>query len=418
MPRWQVVLCVVGMLITGTMNTLCTKIQFTMSSISIDGRRETFQKPWFGTFNMLLAMLLVLVFQSLVRCIGSLRPGKNLKYALIQEDASPSSDAKPQKQELSYERKVCMVAFPAGFDLLATAFACIGILYIPASVWQMLRGASIIFTAFFSVWLLKREMRKYHVVGLFCCTLGVVIVGIANVLGGVASSSNDGDSDSGSATPMLVFGMSMVVVGQVVQAAQVIAEEYLMKDVDLPAMEIVGFEGFWGLLMMIFLVYPTLYFLPGSDHGHLEDPFDTFALVKNSGDLQAMVLLYLFSCGTFNATGISVTQALSSVHRMMLDASRTTVIWAFGLLVHQVNPSSQFGEAWTPYSWLQLGGFVVLVFGQSVYGEVIKLPGFKYAEKASSPEWSSPSAALNFGTPPLPASTTTKQDNYMSIDEI
>ena len=34
-----------------------------------------------------------------------------------------------------------MVAVPAASDLLATALAAIGIMYIPASVWQMLRGA-------------------------------------------------------------------------------------------------------------------------------------------------------------------------------------------------------------------------------------------------------------------------------------
>ena len=39
--------------------------------------------------------------------------------------------------------------------------------------------------------------------------------------------------------------------------------------------------------------------------------------------MQLVVVIYLFSCGTFNITGIAVTGALSAVHRMMLDASRT-----------------------------------------------------------------------------------------------
>jgi hypothetical protein len=210
--------------------------------------------------------------------------------------------------------------------------------------------------------------------------------------------------------------MAMVLAAQIVQAAQVIAEESFMKDFNLPAMQIVGFEGCWGLLMMVAFVYPALYLLPGSDHGRLEDPFDTFVLVKNSGDIQAMVLMYLFSCATFNATGISVTQALSSVHRMMLDASRTTIIWAFGLLVHHINPASQFGEVWTPYSWLQLGGFVVLVFGQAVYGEVLKLPGFEYPKTPVPLQWASPSGSL-LGTPPLPPSNT-QEGNFVSIDDV
>ena len=39
--------------------------------------------------------------------------------------------------------------------------------------------------------------------------------------------------------------------------------------------------------------------------------------------MQLVVIIYLFSCGTFNITGIAVTGALSAVHRMMLDASRS-----------------------------------------------------------------------------------------------
>ena len=42
--------------------------------------------------------------------------------------------------EKSRKRKIAMVAVPAASDLLATALAAIGIMYIPASVWQMLRG--------------------------------------------------------------------------------------------------------------------------------------------------------------------------------------------------------------------------------------------------------------------------------------
>merc|ERR1712113_913049 len=111
-------------------------------------------------------------------------------------------------------------------------------------------------------------------------------------------------------------------------------------------------------------------------------------------------VLYLFSCGTFNATGIAVTGALSAVHRMMLDASRTTVIWAFGLAVHYYwDESSPFGEAWTPFSILQLFGFVVLVSGQAVYGEVLKVPGLKYPKSEASPMKLATPGSINLSSP-------------------
>merc|ERR1719310_2666542 len=127
---------------------------------------------------------------------------------------------------------------------------------------------------------------------------------------------------------------------------------------------------------MLGIAYPLLFILPGSDHGHVEDAYDTFVMIENSPHLACLIVLYLFSCGTYNASGIAVTGVLSATHRQMMDASRTSVIWAFGLTVHYfINPSSPYGEALTSWSALQLIGFFVLVGGQSVYGAVLKVPG-------------------------------------------
>jgi len=392
-PAWAIVLIVLGMVVTGTLNTITTKIQFTMQSVGINGKVETFKKPWYGTMNMLFAMLLAGIASELFgRCClcGSSKKAGGGKTAPLIEDELCALRGK----QTSYFTKCCYVAFPAAFDLLATALCCIGMLYIPASVWQMLRGSSIIFAALFSIVFLKRKMLCFNWLGLCLCVLGVGLVGLANVLGGTGESEGSHD------TAGLVLGMSLVVLGQVVQAAQVIAEEFLMKGVDLPAMQIIGLEGFWGALMMFFIVYPILYSMPGQDNGHQEDPFDTFAMLKNSSGLQAIVAIYLFSCGTFNMTGIAVSSVLSGVHRMMFDASRTMVIWAFGLFIHYYwDPNSAFGEVLTGYSGLQLFGFVVLVSGQAVYGEIIKVPGLRYPPAGKAAPLPSPSAMLNMASP-------------------
>jgi len=380
----MIVLFVVGMLVSGTLNTLTTKIQFTMESVGIDGTVEAFKKPWFGTLNMLVAMMLVGVIEQAIGCCAGQKQAT--MAPLIEEGAGAGSGPSQMK-------KYCLVAFPAGFDLAATALCCMGMLYIPASVWQMLRGSSIVFAALFSIAFLKRTMWGFNWFGLGLCVLGIMLVGTANVLGDAGNGS--------SSAADLALGMGLVVLGQVVQAAQIIAEEWLMKDVDLPAMQIIGLEGLWGTLMMLVIVYPVLYVLPGSDRGHVEDPFDTLVMLANSPALLAMIMVYLFSCGTFNVTGIAVSGALSGVHRMMFDASRTMVIWAFGLTVHYyVDPDSAFGESLNPYSGLQLFGFAVLVSGQAIYGEVLKVPGLKYPPPTRKTTLRpSPAQSLNLSSP-------------------
>eukprot|EP00929_Paragymnodinium_shiwhaense_P065904 TRINITY_DN3300_c0_g2_i1.p2 TRINITY_DN3300_c0_g2~~TRINITY_DN3300_c0_g2_i1.p2 ORF type:complete len:411 (+),score=99.16 TRINITY_DN3300_c0_g2_i1:66-1298(+) len=400
MATWKLALLILGMLMSGTLNTLTTKIQFTLTSVGMDGEVEQFKKPWFGTLNMLQAMMYVLVVEQIFVGCTMCRKGHGMTVPLIDSPGGHTINNK--QQPMSWGRKVLLVAIPAAFDLAATAFCCIGIIYIPASVWQILRGSAIVFCALFSVWFLQRRMYCFNYMGIFLCVVGVSLVGYASVMGSREESGAGGSNDATEA----VFGMVLVLLGQVVQAAQVIAEEWLMKDVDLPAMQIVGFEGFWGVLMMLFIVYPILYFMPGDDHGSYESFYDTMVMISNNPQLMSIIAAYLFSCGTFNATGIAITGALSAVHRMMMDASRTTVIWAFGLYVHYfVDENSKFGESLTPYSSIQLAGFLVLVTGQAVYGEVLRIPGLYYPPKqAEVQQFSSPGALLNLSSP-LPKNT-------------
>jgi hypothetical protein len=47
----------------------------------------------------------------------------------------------------------------------------IGLLSVTASVYQMMRGAEMLFAALFAVSFLKRHLNRYHYMGLLCCTV-------------------------------------------------------------------------------------------------------------------------------------------------------------------------------------------------------------------------------------------------------
>merc|ERR1711974_512195 len=79
-----------------------------------------------------------------------------------------------------------------------------------------------------------------------------------------------------------------------------------------------------------------------------------------------------------NVSGILTAKYLNSVHRLLLDSLRSAVVWAFGLWMHCLwDGTSMVGEPWTLYSYFQMGGFCLMVFGQLVYGDLIVLPCFK-----------------------------------------
>ena len=361
---------IIGLLVFGSLNTLTTKIQFELSSIGMDGEGKHFKKPWFGTLTMFLGMVIVLGIHFVNVMMRRSKQKVDNEVHLLE-----SASKKPAVREASFWEASKLIAIPAILDLLATALCFVGILYNSASVFQMLRGSMIIFSAFLSVLVLRKKLHGYHWTGVGICCLAIVVVGYSNMMAASGSSSESTVPQS-----KVVFGMSLIILGQVIQASQVVLEEKLLRGYTIEPFQIVGMEGVWGSLAMLFIFFPALYMIPGSDaSGCQENLYDTMLMMSNNKSLQYLVLLYVFSVFTYNMSGIMVTYALSAVHRTMLEASRTAVIWIVDLVIHYwICPTSSFGETWTSWSWLQLVGFGLLILGQSIYSELIMLPGFYY----------------------------------------
>jgi drug/metabolite transporter (DMT)-like permease len=380
--RAVIVAAVAGLVCFGALNTLTTKIQFTLLSIGSAGEVKNFEKPWFATFAMFAGMAFVLLphFMSESR-------QKKVMASDSQEQLLPRGEG----HSLSEFQAFLYVGIPAGFDLVASGLMFGGLIYISASIWQMLRGSEIVFAAIISVPGLGAKLYCYHWIGILLCVIGICLVGWANVLNSQSTASGTSASTSDA-----MFGMALVVVAQVVQAAQMVVEEKLLKDVMLPPMKIVGYEGVWGSFLCVFVVFPICWFLPGTDNGHGEDVVDTLTMLKNNSSLAGLLLLYVFSCATYNVAGMAVTSNLSAVHRTMMEASRTLGIWLIDLCVHYfINKDISFGEAWMPYSYVQLIGFFVLLAGQSVYGTVLRIPGLYYPVQSPIQRWESPRSVLS-----------------------
>jgi len=399
---------VLGLLTFGSLNTIMTKVALSISSKGSDGHTKEFAKPWFVTFVMFVGMMGSLLFDSTLRRCEPCK-SKTGGMAPLLPDQTPggaTKDGASSNTGKSWLTKVLWVSMPSIFDILATGLCSMGFLYIPASVWQLLRGAEMVFAAILTIVFLKRKLMAFHWLGLMSCVAGIILVGLASVWGessssgGSSSSSGSDSSQPESGRLMLIFGMSLALGGQVVQAAQVVAEEWLLDDMDLPSFQIIGFEGVWGVVIMLVVFFPLFYLLPGQDGGHFEDEQDTLAMILNSSPLLSALLVFAFSCLTYNMAGISVTNALSAVHRVMLEAFRTCIVWAFGLVVHYCYDSnSKYGEVLTSYSMLEVGGFVFIVLGQAIYGEMIRIPGLTYPEGAEPKMIASPGSIRNFASP-------------------
>merc|ERR1712039_131483 len=109
------------------------------------------------------------------------------------------------------------VGIPAMFDLVGSGLTFIGLLYISASIWQMLRGSMIVFGAIISVLALGRKLYAFHWVAILICVGGIMAVGASNILN---SRTSEDSGMRGVSQQQTLLGMFMVVAGQVVTASQ------------------------------------------------------------------------------------------------------------------------------------------------------------------------------------------------------
>jgi len=72
----------------------------------------------------------------------------------------------------------------------------------------------------------------------------------------------------------------------------------------------------------------------------------------------------------FNFFGLSVTRSISATARSTIDTCRTLFIWLVSL-----------GLGWETFKWLQVLGFVLLVYGTGVFNEVVRPPTLNFLRR-------------------------------------
>ncbi|XP_013775752.2 solute carrier family 35 member F6-like [Limulus polyphemus] len=366
----QILLCV-GMLVTGSINTLSKKAQndcyspgYPDSRFNNTVKDHKFDHPWFQTIIMFTGEMACLIGLCHVRW-------KERKMHLLQERnrlmVSPgTSDGLSSRIINPSQPRVFQWIFvlPTVCDLIGTSLAGIGLLYVDASVWQMLRGSIIIFTGISSKIFLKRKLHGLQWTGIIVTTVGLVLVGLSDVL------EEHHSSDS-----RVVLGIILILAGQLANAIQMIIEEVFLKGRGYHPLQVVGMEGTFGFVIMAVAVLPVMYFIPGPQvGGSYENSLDAVYQIGQDYRLLLFSLLYLSSIAFYNYFGLAVTKSLTAVHRTLIDACRTILVWACGLIVYYFIDKS-FGEPFDKqYGIIQVDGFFFLMIGTAFYNELMEIP--------------------------------------------
>lgn len=359
-------------LVAGTACSLTSKVLLSMESRGMTGEVEAFSLPLFQTLGMFVGMLASLPMHWLVLYLRIPFYGYSHLHEATGEYVSIAGErSKEVPREVPLNTYLVLVV-PAVFDLIATALAMFGLQHVSVSMYQILRGSCIVFTALANRFILQKNVRAYQWVGIAFNVLSIVLVGLTATL--KTSSSDEENSREGGMvsekekSPLL--GIMYILMGAIVQSFQYVFEERAMSEqtdtISVSPLLLTGMEGFWGTLICLLVLYPLAYYLPGTDHGSIENPFNTWALICNSAAIQNVFLLYFFSVFAYNILALLVTKMMDSVWHAILDNFRPITVWFVDLIIFYA-VTRAFGEPLSPYSWLQLIAVGVLIYGTLVY---------------------------------------------------
>jgi drug/metabolite transporter (DMT)-like permease len=163
--------------------------------------------------------------------------------------------------------RITILALPAICDILGTTLMNAGLLFVAASIYQMTRGALVLFVGLFSVIFLRRHLGGWKWASLFIVVAGVALVGLAGVIEQGAPSI-PGDSQPNPAvhdnliraaisslethTPAeTILGITMIAGAQIFTASQFVLEESIMERYSMDPIQVVGWEGVFGFLVTL-----------------------------------------------------------------------------------------------------------------------------------------------------------------------
>ncbi|CAL8468753.1 g8293 [Coccomyxa elongata] len=381
MVQASIVVSVVGLLLFGTISSIFSKVVYQTEGEDLNGHTKYFKKPWASTALMFLAMVMCLPIAWIAAAIESHRrksaASSERKPLLGEEGVTSTEEGATAKlaAKSALFKEIMILGLPMAFDLTATLLMSIGLLHVTASVYQMLRGAEILFSAIFAVTFLKRKLYKRHYTGIAFCLAGITMVGASSLL----TPSGDATSDAGK----VLLGMALIVVAQAVQAAQVVMEDYAMSNVGLAPLQVVGYEGVLGVIALAILL-TVVQFLPGKDgEGIHEDTRESIHMITHSipfWAIPAVLVANSLSLLLYNVAGMFVTEELGAVSRTVFESARTLFVWLGDLLLFYTL-DGRLGEGWDRSSYLQAAGFAVLVVGTLIYSRGDQLEEREEKEK-------------------------------------
>eukprot|EP00919_Chromeraceae_sp_WS-2016_P034856 GHVR01082574.1.p1 GENE.GHVR01082574.1~~GHVR01082574.1.p1 ORF type:complete len:417 (+),score=79.55 GHVR01082574.1:28-1278(+) len=379
-------LVVVVMMISGSLNTLTTKLQNDQCVENCDSSVSTelvyLNQPLYQSLIMFVGETFCLFFLFIYHVYYIIYSffknnktnnnnndnnnilhtttggGRELESVLVDQFQSIGS-TESCKTTLK-GKKLFLLALPALCDMSGTTLMMAAFVFVSASVYQLLRGGLVIFTGLMAVTFLDASLAVYKWVALGLVTLGVVIVGM--------SSINEPTTRGHVAVSSLYnyIGIFLMIFAQLFIAGQFVFEAKILSEYRVSPLRCVGFEGLFGLcfsLITMTSLHMVAYEYKGVDMFNMKEGFQQM-FVRSNYLLFTSICLCVCIIG-LNVSGLIVTKYFSCTSRSTFDTLRSICVWVTSVVL-----------GWESFSLFEFCGFGVMVYGTFLFNGVVRPPAF------------------------------------------
>ncbi|KAF4123308.1 Nucleotide-sugar transporter [Geosmithia morbida] len=373
--RNTVPLLVGMMLLTGVCNTLLTKYQDKQCVRNCDDpdvtKHRFFEQPTLQTAQMFVGEMgswLVIGLMALHRQFVAKSSPSAQGYEAV--GANDGEEQQPTRADSLRGLRVFMLALPAICDILATTLMNVGLLLVAASIYQMTRGALVLFVGLFSVIFLRRHLKLFQWLALLGVVAGVAVVGLAGAIwpdekASAAAAGGDGDGEALTEVSAAIIGVLLIAGAQIFTATQFVLEEWLLENSPIQPIQVVGWEGLFGFLITVFIMI-VMHLTVGRTESGKNGYFDMtegWRQMTSNKAIGLTSILIMISIGGFNYFGLAVTRSVSATARSTIDTCRTLFIWMVSLSL-----------GWESFKWLQIVGFGLLVYSTFLFNGIVQPP--------------------------------------------
>ncbi|CCC05900.1 hypothetical protein SMACR_00115 [Sordaria macrospora] len=278
---------------------------------------------------------------------------------------SPAASSKYDGPSVLRGWRVVLLSLPAICDICGTTLMNAGLLLVAASIYQMTRGALVLFVGVFSVVFLRRKLYAFQWLSLVGVMVGVALVGLAGAIQPDPKHPSAEAADVGADALKVIIGVLMIAGAQIFTATQFVLEEYILERSTIEPIRVVGWEGLFGFTVTL-LGMVILHFAIGRTEAGRYGPFDMVEGWRQFWEYKSVFVssvLIMISIGGFNFFGLSVTRSVSATSRSTIDTCRTLFIWIVSL-----------GLGWETFKWLQVAGFALLVYFTFLFNGIVQPP--------------------------------------------